>query len=62
MKEQRYIGVDLGGTNIAVGVVTEDGTILHKKSVPTGAQRPFTEIAADNLKMSAKNIKIVEVK
>lgn len=47
MKEQRYIGVDLGGTNIAVGVVTEDGTILHKKSVPTGAQRPFTEIAAD---------------
>jgi len=42
-----YIGVDLGGTNIAVGVVTEQGEILCKKSVKTLAQRPFTEITAD---------------
>ena len=26
-----YIGVDLGGTNIAVGVVDENGKILHKR-------------------------------
>lgn len=30
-----YIGVDLGGTNIAVGIVNENGEILAKKSTPT---------------------------
>lgn len=38
------LGVDLGGTNIAVGVVSEQGEILCKKSTPTpkelGAQLP----------------------
>ncbi len=31
-----YLGVDLGGTNIACAVVTEDGRILGKSSIPTG--------------------------
>lgn len=31
-----YIGVDLGGTNIAAGVVDQKGAIVHKGSVPTG--------------------------
>ena len=39
-----YIGVDLGGTNIAVGVVDEHGRILHKGETPTGVGRPFEEI------------------
>ena len=30
-----YIGVDLGGTNLAAGVVREDGAILEVMSVPT---------------------------
>ncbi len=30
-----YIGVDLGGTNIACGVVTGEGSIVGKASVPT---------------------------
>ena len=33
-----YIGVDLGGTNIAAGVVTEKGELLFKGSVPTDAK------------------------
>lgn len=41
------IGIDLGGTNIAVGIVTEEGAILAKKSVKTGSQRPFEEIVKD---------------
>ncbi len=41
------IGIDLGGTNIAVGIVTKDGKILAKKSVKTGSQRPFEEIVKD---------------
>ena len=31
-----YIGVDLGGTNIAAGVVDQSGAIVCKGSVPTG--------------------------
>ncbi len=34
------IGVDLGGTNIAVGLVTEAGEILYKDSCPTGVRKP----------------------
>ena len=45
----RYcIGVDLGGTNIAVGLIDLDGkVILHKKSVKTRAPRPCEEISSD---------------
>ena len=32
-----YLGVDLGGTNIAVGIVNEAGEIINNSSVPTGA-------------------------
>ena len=42
-----YIGVDLGGTNIAVGLVDEEGKILHKSSVPTRAERDPEEIMDD---------------
>ncbi len=41
------IGVDLGGTNIAAGIVNNEGTILFRASIPTGAQRPASEIVAD---------------
>lgn len=36
-----YIGIDLGGTNVAAGVVTEEGKLLGTASVPTpkGAQQ-----------------------
>jgi len=42
-----YIGVDLGGTNIAIGLVDVDGKILHKSSVPTKAERDPDEIMDD---------------
>lgn len=41
------IGIDLGGTNIAAGIVDENGKILYKKSVPTGAGRPKEAIIED---------------
>ena len=34
-----YVGIDLGGTNIAVGLVDKQGALLAKKSVPTDAER-----------------------
>ncbi len=41
------IGVDLGGTNIAVGLVDENNTILVKRSRPTNPKRSSEEIADD---------------
>lgn len=49
------IGVDLGGTNIAVGIVNENLELVKKLSVPTGATRPGEEIVAD-IAMLCKNI------
>lgn len=42
-----YIGVDLGGTNIAVGLVDVKGEIIKKSSRPTLSSRPFEEIVKD---------------
>jgi len=45
-----YLGIDLGGTNIAAGCVNENGTILGRHTVPTapdrGAQAVIADIAA----------------
>lgn len=41
------IGIDLGGTNIAAGLVDENCKLIKKKSVPTGAHRAGEEIVAD---------------
>lgn len=40
----KYIGVDLGGTHIGVGIVDMDAGILLKKECPTLAYRPYKEI------------------
>ncbi len=42
-----YIGIDLGGTNIAVGVVSEAGSILSETSAKTLAERPYQEVIRD---------------
>ncbi|MBQ6613735.1 MAG: ROK family protein [Clostridia bacterium] len=49
------IGIDLGGTNIAAGIVNENGEILHKSSVPTGASRPKEEII-DDIALLCRNL------
>lgn len=38
--EKLLIGVDLGGTNIAAGIVNENGEIIYKKSTPTNLPQP----------------------
>ena len=42
-----YLGIDLGGTNIAAGIVDENGKILRKGSTPTILSRPIEEIVDD---------------
>ena len=48
------IGVDLGGTNIAVGLVDESYRIVAKASTPTGAERPGEAVVDDIAKMCKK--------
>lgn len=42
-----YIGIDLGGTKIAAGIVDEDGKIIKKDSMPTERTRESEEIVND---------------
>lgn len=42
-----YLGIDLGGTNIAAGVVNQEYKIVGSKKVPTNRQRPAEEIVKD---------------
>ena len=45
--EKIRIGIDLGGTNIAAGIVDIDGNIVAKDSVPTKKGASCREIASD---------------
>ena len=50
------IGIDLGGTNIAAGIVNDNYEIIRKDSVPTGADRPGEEIVKDMAALCKKLI------
>ncbi len=49
-----YIGIDLGGTNIAVGLVDDNYRIVRKGSVPTERKKPFEEIVKDMADLTKK--------
>jgi glucokinase len=52
-----YIGIDLGGTKIAAGLVDEKGVLIHKDSIPTKREREYGEIIKDMAMLSLKVIK-----
>lgn len=56
-----YVGIDLGGTNIAAGLVTEDGKIIFNKSIPTRAERDWKEIVADMASLAKEVIAMAGV-
>ena len=49
-----YIGIDLGGTNIAIGIVDEDGKIIVQGSTPTLSPRSYIEIVKDMVTLCEK--------
>ncbi len=51
-----YLGIDLGGTNIAVGIVNENYEIISKGSVPTLANRDGKLIIKDMAELCKKLI------
>jgi len=52
-----YLGIDLGGTNIAVGLVDENSKIVYQDSTPTLASRPGEEIVKDMCALCEKVVK-----
>ena len=50
------IGIDLGGTNIVVGIVTNEGEIVIKKSTPTLASRGAVLIIEDMVNLIHKTL------
>ena len=44
---KHYVGIDLGGTDIKVGVVREDYSLAVKHIIPTRSHRPVDEVVAD---------------
>ncbi len=52
-----YLGVDLGGTNIAIGLVNENFKIVLKDKVPTGASRPLSDVMDDMAALCASVVK-----
>ncbi len=51
-----YIGIDLGGTNIAIGIVNDDAKIIVKGSTPTYNERSYQEIVKDMADLSKQLI------
>ena len=61
------IGVDLGGTNIAVGIVDENYKIIARNSTPTNLGRDYDEIIADmgkliNALIKENNLSLDDIK
>ncbi|RKD35068.1 ROK family protein [Lacrimispora algidixylanolytica] len=56
-----YVGIDLGGTNIAAGLVGEDGTLIKQMSVPTKSGRSAREIVKDMASLAKKVAEMGEI-
>ena len=61
-----YIGIDLGGTNIAAGIVTKDLKIIDKDSCPTMLPRAHDDIVRDMARLcfellDRNNLKVSDI-
>lgn len=52
------IGIDLGGTNIAAGVVDENAVLVSKCSLPTRAERSPEEVIRDMAKAAEEAVRL----
>ena len=52
------IGIDLGGTNIVIGIVTNEGEIVIKKSTPTLVSRGSVLIIEDMVSLIHKTLEL----
>jgi len=53
-----YVGIDLGGTDIKIGIINEDFQIVEKRVVPTFSSRSVENVIADMVAMSKALVKM----
>lgn len=53
-----YIGIDLGGTNIGIGIVDSENKLIYKDSIPTKSERGFNDIIEDIMALISKTINV----
>jgi len=53
-----YIGIDLGGTNIGIGIVGSENELIYKDSIPTKSERGFNDIIDDIMALISKTINV----
>jgi len=46
-----YLGIDIGGTKIAAGIVDDGGRILAEASIPTRRERPYTDVLEETVEL-----------
>lgn len=56
-----YIGVDVGGTGIKAGVVTEEGKIIKSCAIATNRESHYTELIKDMADLIFKTLKEAKV-
>ncbi|MFC1562941.1 ROK family protein [candidate division KSB1 bacterium] len=56
-----YVGIDLGGTKILVGVFTKEGKIIKKKMIMTPREKPWEEIGNEIVKCIKDVVKSVSL-
>ena len=54
------LGIDLGGTNIAIGLCDENLNIIDKGSIPTGASRDGEAVVRDMAGLAKKIIERIK--
>lgn len=57
-----FLGIDIGGTNVKIGAIAQDGTILEQQTIPTNVHRPPENVLIDIAHAAADIRKNVESK
>lgn len=53
-----YIGIDLGGTNVGIGIVDSENKLIYKDSIPTKRENGFNDIIEDIIALISKTINV----
>lgn len=53
-----YIGIDLGGTNVGIGIVDNENKLIYKDSIPTKRENGFNDIIEDIIALISKTINV----
>lgn len=55
-----FLGIDIGGTNVKIGVINTEGDILEHRHIPTNVHRAPEDVLADIAKTATEVLEIVK--